>query len=124
MFTKSKLVALVFVAGIGAMVGVQAASAQSLSSNEDTVSVRVSYGDINLGSQAGAKTMVARIHRAAEQVCGPQPDHKALDLTRSYDRCVSSAVGGAVASINRPSVTALNGRQSPLAPIALASARP
>jgi len=68
---------------------------------------RVTYTDLNLSTQDGARVLLARIHRAAEHVCftenGPQP----LDLHIARRQCVTEAVGRAVAHLDSPMVTAM-----------------
>ena len=80
---------------------------------------RVSYADLNLSTQDGARTLLARIHRAADRVCfvanGPQP----LDLHIARRECVNDAVGRAVARLDIPTVTAMY--QGGSAPTVIAS---
>jgi len=71
--------------------------------------VRVGYSDLNLQSPNGAKVMLARLDAAAPRACGPAP--KARDRARAtvYGACVNETVGGAVAALGAPLVTAAYG---------------
>lgn len=68
----------------------------------------VSYADLDLGHEAGARALLMRIKSAAKRVCGSEPDPRVVD--RSYSRCVDSALDRAVAEVNRPAVNALHAR--------------
>ena len=73
--------------------------------DEATRSVRVSYADLNLTTQAGAATLYGRIRSAARQVCGYEGP--------SFTSCFKKAVGDAVAQVNSPQLTALYQGKSP-----------
>ena len=64
----------------------------------------VSYSDLNLGGQAGAKVLLQRVRLAANQVCGPEPR---VDLDRTYRNCVTDTMTRAVQGINQPLVSSL-----------------
>lgn len=73
----------------------------------------VNYGDLDLSSEAGAKTLLARIERAAKHACVDYP-RSSMDRSTNFDACVKNAVGRAVASLNNPVVTALaNSKEAP-----------
>jgi UrcA family protein len=61
----------------------------------------VSYADLNLNTQGGHDVLVARIHRAAESVCGPEPDSRDLKRLGPYRQCMKQSVGEAVTAIPR-----------------------
>ena len=67
----------------------------------------VSYADLDLGHEAGARALLARIKSAAKRVCGTAPD--ARDTDPSYRKCVDRALDRAVTEVNRPAVNALHG---------------
>lgn len=71
----------------------------------------VSYADLDLNSADGQAILVARIHRAAEAVCGPEPDSRDLERLLPYRRCMKQSVETAVASI--PSPNRLAGKVKP-----------
>jgi UrcA family protein len=102
MFTAS-VVAVSFLAfGCAAMGGrVQAGEpAQSYTSI-------VSYGDLNLDSEQGAKVLYARIRSAARNVCSSL---EGCDLTEKklWQDCFDKAVASAVVQVNKARVTALH----------------
>lgn len=73
------------------------------------LSVTVRYGDLNLASDAGAKTMLARIEVAARRVCGQAPDLRDLGRVAVYDHCRSDAVARTVRTLGEPLVAAAAG---------------
>jgi UrcA family protein len=79
--------------------------------DEATRSIKVSYADLDLSTQAGAATLYSRIRGAARQVCG-YDGMTYLDHT-SWKRCFNGAVGDAVAKVNSPRLTALHQGKSP-----------
>ena len=62
----------------------------------------VSYSDLNLHTDHGAKTLLNRINAAARQVCSPQP--RDLRDRANYNRCMHDARMHAVQSINAPTL--------------------
>jgi UrcA family protein len=100
-----KLITASFVAVL-ALLG----SAQVLA-GEPAKSIKVSYADLDLSTQAGAATLYSRIRGAARQVCGDEgtsyTDHAI------WKGCFKRAVGDAVATVNNPRLTALHQGKSP-----------
>jgi UrcA family protein len=92
------LVALACIAGGG--------TAQA-SDADQNLTRKVSYGDLNLDTQEGAKALYARLRYAAMEVCSPL---EARELNRHlvWERCVDGALSSAVGQINKPTVTALH----------------
>jgi UrcA family protein len=74
-----------------------------------TVSAVVKFGDLNLSSREGAKTMYHRIRSTAFSLCGDQPDISDITGYGAWRACVNDAINGAVGRLNAPMVTALNG---------------
>jgi UrcA family protein len=105
MFIKSMLTAMAAVAALG-LAG--SAAAQTSSSDPGSVSRRISFADLNLANQAGAKAMLRRIRFAAGDVCVRTQDDL-LDLYAQYNACVKTATNRAVERLGNPLVTALNG---------------
>jgi UrcA family protein len=68
--------------------------------------VLVKYGDLNIGSPAGAQALLERIEAAANTACGGAPDIRQLNQLASFEACRRSAVAGAVAAIDSPMLTA------------------
>jgi UrcA family protein len=109
MFAKSPLAILSALAALGYAASVHAAPVTVSSSDPAVMSITVSLADLNLSNHAGAKTAVQRIHAAAKAVCGQEPDIGAIERLSLYDSCIRTSAGRAVASLDSPIVTALNG---------------
>jgi UrcA family protein len=76
-----------------------------------THAVTVRYDDLNLGTDAGAHTLYARLTRAAQLVC---PDSHNRDLSRASigRRCQAQAVAAAVTQVRSPRLAALHARRA------------
>lgn len=59
--------------------------------NRDIQTATVSYGDLNLASEAGAQKLESRIRYAARKVCGPQANRSITAMT-DYRTCYKSAL--------------------------------
>jgi len=70
-----------------------------------------SYADLNLNTPEGQAILVARIHRAAEAVCGPEPDSRDLKRQAPYRQCMKQSVDTAVAAI--PTASQMAGKVKP-----------
>ena len=83
-------------------------AAPALAQIADTVpSVSVKYGDLNIGSRAGAQVLLKRIEAAANTVCGGEPDIRQLDQLASFEACRRSAIARAVAAADSPMLTGM-----------------
>jgi UrcA family protein len=71
----------------------------------DVPSVIVSYADLDLSNPAGADTLYERIKAAARKVCAPLAT-KELSRIGLWRDCYEQAVSNAVATIDRPTLTA------------------
>jgi UrcA family protein len=67
----------------------------------------VSYGDLNLDSEQGARALYARLRSGAEDVCSSF-EGRDLALKKLWQSCFDSAVASAVAQINRTGLTTLH----------------
>jgi UrcA family protein len=74
-------------------------------SNLESHSITVHYEDLNTNTPRGASMLYLRIRIAAETVCGDLGSTRSLVLLSRYAGCVHSAIGAAVASVNRAAVT-------------------
>ncbi len=81
--------------------------AQPISSPEQ-VSVRVSFADLNLSSQDGARQMMGRIQGAARSICGESAANNDLADRARQNACVDQTVSDAVRSLDVATVTALS----------------
>ena len=111
MFAKTLLTSFALIASVG-FAG-NALSAPAAASDPDAVSVKVAVGDLNLGDVSGAAVALRRIHNAAGSICGAPPYALDLDRTAAYRQCMATTVGGAVASLASPTVTAVYNGQRP-----------
>ena len=78
----------------------------ALAEKGHTVSVAVSYADLNLASADGAKLMLSRLKQASKKVCGRPVTHAPAER-RLVQACVKETMGRSIAKLNAPMVTAL-----------------
>ena len=104
-------------AAIGLMMGVASAlcvavSAHAGSTADSAVrqheSVVVQYGDLNLNSGIGIKSLYSRLENAADKVCGRKPDVKELRMTMQYRACYQGALDRAVDKIGNRNLHGLH----------------
>jgi UrcA family protein len=74
--------------------------------DEERVTAKVRYADLNVDSAEGAQALLRRIKRAARDVCSPVGG-MGLEAHRDFDECVTLAVDVAVADVNKPKLNAL-----------------
>lgn len=72
--------------------------------------VVVSYSDLDLSRETGARVMLRRLEFAASTVCGGQPDIHILNQLMLYRACTRKALDGAVARLGSPRVSTLYGQ--------------
>jgi UrcA family protein len=70
----------------------------------DSHSVVVRYGDLNLNSQAGVKSLHKRIRNAAESVCS-ELSSSFLSLRNTYEQCIDQAVADGVSAVANPNLS-------------------
>ena len=70
----------------------------------DSHSVVVRYGDLNLNSQAGVKSLHKRIRNAAESVCS-ELSSSVLSLRNTYEQCIDQAVADGVSAVANPNLS-------------------
>ena len=91
-----------------------ACSPQALAADDIVIGVKkVSYGDLNLDTEAGAKVLYHRLRRAAGEVCTSLESMDAV-LRATWTACYHNAMNSAVASVNKPRVTVLHNQLSPI----------
>lgn len=66
----------------------------------------VYYGDLDLDYQPDANTMVRRIERASDDVCGDQTGARPIQERMRANRCEHVAERQAVADVGHPNVSA------------------
>ncbi len=74
---------------------------------DEPPSQRVSYADLNVDSEAGARVLLRRIRAAAENVCTLDTPLTSARAHRIARACVSDATRRAVTAIDRPALTAV-----------------
>ena len=104
--TQASVLGACVLAAAAALAGSAAAQSDDAGA---PLSVKVRYSDLDLASDGGARTMLARIESAARRVCGQAPDLRDLGRVALYDHCRSDAVGRAVRRLGAPLVTAAAG---------------
>ncbi len=102
------------------LVGSGAMARGSVYDDGEVPSAKVQYGDLDLTTKAGGKAMLVRISHAAIAVCGPRP-YDPIWARYEFDPCVNRAIDRAVARLNNPIVSALNGGKASKDAVALAS---
>jgi UrcA family protein len=88
---------------LGALATAPAAAAEPVVRS----SVRVSYADLDLSREAGARALLERIEAASQRVCGPRPSPRNLKINIHYRACYRDAVSQAVAEVESPLLSAL-----------------
>jgi UrcA family protein len=97
----------VFVAAAAASLGFSIAQAGTpLGVSFDQRSETVHFADLDTSRAQGAATLYQRIRSAASRVCHDLEPSRMLTLTQPYASCLRTAIGNAVAEVNRPAVTA------------------
>jgi UrcA family protein len=76
----------------------------ALSDDPSIVTTVVSFTDLNLNSEAGAKTLHGRLRGAANKVCSGL-EGGALRLAYKWRTCVDDALARAVEQIDQPMLT-------------------
>src|SRR5271168_3736197 len=104
--TQSKLVpsivaATLFVIGGAAIGGTALASEPAASTTNQTVTYPVRYGDLDVSTPQGAKTLYLRIRYAAETLC----ECAATWGKTEGEACVQKGVNEAVARVNDKRMT-------------------
>ena len=74
---------------------------------QDVLSVDVHFADLDLSRSEGAAVLYQRLEAAARTVCAPL-DARTRDLATQmrFKGCVQTAIGSAVAKVDRPVLTA------------------
>jgi UrcA family protein len=74
--------------------------------NPDPARITVHFGELNLGQPEGAAALYRRIRVAAERVCGEPRLTGSRMVQPDWRACVAQAVSQAVATLDRPTLTA------------------
>jgi len=73
-------------------------------------SVKVSFADLNLQKEAGAKVLYRRLQRASKKACGAESYRNAGSVSERADmhRCYESSLTSSVAKINNALLTRIH----------------
>jgi UrcA family protein len=75
----------------------------------ETRTQQVTFDDLNLSSESGARTLLVRINKAANAACGPATHSPLMPREAAHRRtCVTEAVDAAVRRVDLPVLTALH----------------
>jgi len=89
---------------------------------EDAPQVHVSYADLNLATDAGAKVLFQRIHAAAERVC-EVPNMRDLSSLSRAQACTDHAIAVAVEAVKAPALTKIYDAKYRVAPSTVVALR-
>lgn len=92
---------LVLFAAIAAIASPAAAQPKT-----DFPSLVVKYADLDLTRPTGADVLIARIERAADEVCGSSNGARSLTEVALHRACKKETMAAAVRSVNAPLVSA------------------
>jgi len=99
-------VAIFVVAGLATPLVGLAASPTQLSNSPITVS----YSDLNISAEAGAKTLYSRLQRASEKACGVESYTTVRSLTVLADAklCAAESLSAAVENIDSDTLSRIH----------------
>jgi UrcA family protein len=105
----SNLRRTVALTALGALLIAGSSGAAYAASPDDAApTVKVGYGDLNLGTEQGNNTLYARIVSAARQVCNVEDvDIRDLQGFVAAQACEANAIAQAVKSVPSPQLAAL-----------------
>ena len=98
-------VASIIVSALVIVGGISTAATASADA-EPRRTMTVSYADLNVDTQQGAKVLYARLRQAAQVVCSA-PNSRDLRFKSEWQRCYDSALSSAVGQVNKIAVTQL-----------------
>jgi len=100
-------------AGAGAVLFAAAPLAANAGPATDAPSVAVSYGDLDLQTEHGARTLLQRIRLAAQEVCPQVRDNRDLSRVEARILCLHQAVARAVQQVGSPRLAAVLSARAP-----------
>jgi UrcA family protein len=80
------------------------AHAQSSSGPVKTTSMSVTYADLDIRHEAGARVLLGRLKQAASQVCAPAPERELSDVDQ-FESCYKAALDSAVSRVSSAAVS-------------------
>jgi UrcA family protein len=89
-----------------------AAGAHAATPGEESTSLKVAYGDLDLASSAGSDALYARIVSAARTVCyANDVDSRDLHAVANERACETRAINDAVQDVHSAKLAALSGER-------------
>ena len=108
MTRRARTALLVGCSLVGTLGVAQAATASdSVALSDEVPTAVVNYADLNLATEAGARTLYQRLAAAAQEVC-PIQDARSLAQVAHSHSCRAEAVARAVRQVNSPKLAALH----------------
>jgi UrcA family protein len=98
---QRNLIAVIASAPVLALAAAAPASAEA----QDEYQARISYGDLNLQSDAGADALLRRVRSEARAVCGDRSGRMSISERREIRECMSDFEERAVALLDNDHVT-------------------
>jgi UrcA family protein len=85
------------------------ASAGEPGQAEDT-SIKVSYEDLNINSEAGVRVLYSRLKRASEKACNVESlsEHGSIERVRAAKLCYHEVLSSAVENIDSDALTRIH----------------
>ena len=76
----------------------------------EEVSVKVSYEDLNIHSEAGARVLYSRLKRASEKACDVESlsEHGSIERVRAAKLCYHEVLSSAVENIDSDALTRIH----------------
>ncbi len=96
--------------GIAAALPFAAQAGEPARAQTTDISIVVSYADLDLTGEAGARTLYARLKRAAGKACGNRPSPLDLRAFREYQDCYDLALNKAVKRVDSKQLYALHAK--------------
>jgi len=90
---------------LSTLMGSLSACTDAAAAEQEVVTRRVGYADLDLTRDAGAAALYSRIHFAARQVCEPVSATWTWRVPEPARRCIEAAITRAVADVNAPALT-------------------
>ena len=98
---------LAVAAGAGTIATASASPAPAAAADADVPSAVVRYGDLNLATEQGVKTLYRRIAFVAKQVC-PDGESRGLENLNRARTCQQEAIGRAVNAVHNERLAAVH----------------
>ena len=96
--TLAIVVSVLALAPIVAVFGAMTANAQQPVQKQ----LVVDYSDLDLSKEAGARTLMSRLDKATDKVCGVRPLTNAYNQFAAYKACRETAIADAMRRIGAP----------------------